>query len=271
MTILPESPHKGQRELVKSMLIISRPKVGKTRALMQLPNSLLLDLEDSSEFYDGTSINIDKLSKKFKKREGENLDKVRAMMAVAKAIKAENEKLGHPKYKFGIIDSVSEVENICEDYATHLYKQSPIGKNYTGNSVIKDLEFGGGYLWLRDAVKEVIAPFFNLFETLILVGHVKDGSINKEGKSISVTDVSLTGKLKGIIAGKCDAIGIMYRTKKENVNTLSFVNSTTDIIVGARPTHLANKKITISKLDPETDQLTTFWEDIFVDLKVKTA
>lgn len=259
---LPTTPMNGNRELIKSMLVLSRPKVGKTRCLLDLPNSLLIDLEESADYYSGTYINIKKEAKK------QGSSQLNTLYEIAKAIKQKNKEKGDYFYDFGIIDTISALEELCENQVTAEYKATPDGKFYKGTSVVTDLDYGKGYLMLRDKLDETLRPFYNLFKTFIIVGHVKDSSISLRGKTLAVTDLNLTGKNKIIIASKCDAIGVMYRDEEKlNNNILSFKTQASDIITGARPAHLANKDFLISELDIETDNLTTHWNKIFTDLK----
>lgn len=261
MIELPKGSTKGNRELVKSMLIVSRPKVGKTRALLDLPDSILIDMEDSSDYFDGVSINVQKECSK------QGIGPITALRQIAKQIRDANKEKGDYVYKYGIIDTISKVEEYAESYAVIMYKKTPQGKDYRGNNVITDLDYGGGYLYLREAVKYAIEPFFSLFETVIFTGHVKDSSINIKGKSLGVADINLTGKIKTIITGRCDAIGTMYRDEENtNQNILSFKTTASDIITGARPSHLSNKEFIISELNSDTDKLTTHWNEVFTNL-----
>lgn len=263
MIELPVTAKKGDRSLIKSMLIVSRPKVGKTEALMQLPNSLLIDLEDSSDYFDGTAINVLEECKKLDKGPISVLNMIGSQ--IQEKNKANDNK---PIYKYGIIDTITRLEEYCEPYATMLYKKTAQGQTFKGKSVVAELEYGAGYLWLRSALEGVLQPFFGLFETLILTAHVKDSSINMRGKSIAVTDIGLTGKIKQIMTGKCDAIGTMYRHPDEiNTNVLSFKTTASDVITGARPAHLSNQEFRISEQDPESKELTTHWDKIFLSEK----
>lgn len=260
MISLPTSaPPKA--ETIRSMIIVSRPKVGKTEALLQLPDSLLIDLENSASIFGGTYINVDDEARQHK------VGPIKVMSMIAETIKKENDNLGTFKYKFGIIDTVSTLEEYCESYATYLYTQTQQGKNFKGKSVVTELEYGAGYGWLRTAFDMVLSPFFHLFETLILTGHVRDSSISVKGAITPVTDINLTGKLKLILTSKVDAIGAMYRSDNDNsINMLSFRTTSSDVVSGARPKHLSNAEFEISKKNPATGVLTTDWKQIFPNI-----
>jgi len=259
MIELPTTPTKGDDTRVKSMLIISRPKVGKTQALMQLPNSLLIDLEESSRYFDGTSIDV--MAKARELGQGP----ISTLKDVLTTIKARNKD--KVLYKYIILDTVTVLEGLLEPYVTKVYKNTPQGNEYKGDSIVMDLDYGKGYKLLRDEMSSIISELYQLADTIVLLAHVKDGSIKIKGKDIAISDVDLTGKMKNIVAGKCDAIGNLYRSdEEEGVNYLSFKTTSTDIVVGARPAHLSNMDFKISVRDPETKVLTTFWNQIFLNL-----
>ncbi|MFZ8360671.1 hypothetical protein ACO1LX_19940, partial [Staphylococcus aureus] len=54
-------------------------------------------------------------------------------------------------YKFIAIDTLDAVEDMAEISATNNYKESVIGKNFKGKSVL-ELPNGGGYYYLRQEV-----------------------------------------------------------------------------------------------------------------------
>lgn len=251
---LPSGPTKGNKKLIKTILIISRPKVGKTSNLMQLENSLLIDCNKSSEYFDGTTFDVDKESKKL------SLNPISLLSHLKNEIKEQNKVKGGFVYKYGIIDTITNVEDWCETYCTLVYRRT--NPEYKGKNVVTDLDWGAGYKMLRDTVKETIFQFEDCFETLILTGHVKDSSINIQGKSITVADIDLTGKVKTLIAAECDAIGTMYRDSEKHINYLTFKTLMSDVITGARPVHLSNKEFKLSEIID--DKLVTYWNQIFI-------
>ena len=95
---------------------------------------------------------------------------------------------------------------------------------------------------------------------VILVGHIKDIQLEKNGADFTSTDLDLTGKLKRITSSQSDAIGYLYR--KGNQNILSF-KTTDEVACGARPDHLRNKEIVISEMTEEG--LQTHWDRVYID------
>lgn len=244
--VLPTTTVKSVVKSPKNLIIFSKPKTGKTTLLSQLPNCLLIDLEGGSDYVDAMKIKA---------------NNVRELMDIEAAII----KAGKP-YKYIALDTITALEDMCIPYAEHLYSLSPmgstwktIGKAKYGN--ILNLANGAGYPWLRQAFNEMTARIKNLAPHIILLGHVKDTLLSKNGNDFSSLDLNLTGKLKDITTSKSDAIG--YLVRKGDKNILSF-KTQDDILCGARPEHLRNKEIVISET-LEDGTIVTHWDQIFID------
>lgn len=119
------------------------------------------------------------------------------------------------------------------------------------------------YEWLRLAFKQIYGLFDGCFtKALIITGHIKLTSVQKQGKEIQAKDIQLTGKLKTMVCQQADAIGYLYRAKGGKQNFVSFKSDETDIVSGARPDHLKNQEFVISEvLD---DKLIFYWNKIFL-------
>jgi hypothetical protein len=259
--ILPTAVKEPTVQEPRRLFIFSHPKIGKTELAMALPNSLLIDLEDSSGFYRGTAINVKDYCLK------NNKDILEVLSEISDSIAEENTKRKGYLYDFIILDTTTVLENVARELATHLYKGSVMGKNFKGS----------GYEWLRQAFIKIYAKFQSLAgKCLILNGHVKFASINKDGKDLQAKDVQLTGKLKGIVCSDADAIAFMYRNKTENENILSFRTSELDLATGSRLPYLSGNEFIISKkfesdgvtpykFDPENPKkigiIKTYWGD----------
>lgn len=116
------------------------------------------------------------------------------------------------------------------------------------------------YLYLRQAVRELVDMFKPYCETLILVGHVKDKQIQKNGEEMSEMSVDLAGKLGDIICGEADAIGYIYRSGKETIISFEGGDNT---IREARPLHLRGKKFVVAKSD-DSNNITVDMSQIFL-------
>lgn len=250
------------------MVVFAQTKAGKTQALSGLQNALIIDTENGSNFVDGHIINIKKECDK------QGINPMLAIEQIAEQLQAYYKENGKYPYDYVIVDTMTEIEEFARAFATFLYKQLPIGKSFAGTDVVSELPNGGGYGFLRDAFDRLLSPLKGKYnKALILSGHVKSASINKQGKDLNARDVALTGKLKMIVCAEADAIGYMYRNPKNNNQTiLSFVNHEQDLATGARPTHLANQEFVICELtNPDYAQkkedriFKTFWEQIFIN------
>jgi hypothetical protein len=256
----------------KRLFIFSHPKIGKTSNLAQLPNSLLIDLEDGAEAYESSSVNIRRIA-----LQHTGGDLLAALMMVKDQLIKENTEAKKCVYDFIIIDTTTALENLARGLALAMYKSSNMGAKFKGTDVVTELEYGGGYEWLRNAFVKIYNSFQSTAsKCLILSGHVKFSSINKDGKNLQANDVQLTGKLKQIVCSDADAIGFMHRrivknedgTDKTFRNILSFKTNELDLATGARSEHLANKEFVISEKG-ESGKVITHWEEIFPSIKVK--
>ena len=230
---LPKNKVGAVRKSPKNMVIYGPPKIGKTTALSQLDNCLIIDLEGGSDIREALKIKVTNLIE---------------LAEVGKKI-MQNKK----PYKYVAVDTVTKLEEWCETEGKKIYKDTPMGKNFDkdnkGISVLS-LPNGAGYLYLRIAFKRWIDRLNKLADHVILVGHLKDKMLDKKGKEVSSKDLDLTGKIKQITCANADAIGYIYR---EGDNTMISFNSMNDITAGSRCDHLKGQDM---KLD---------WTQIFID------
>ena len=243
---LPTSKIPASTTNPKFLVLIGREKVGKTSALAQLDNNLIIDLEGGSTFVDAMAIQCRTISD---------------LGEAASAIRAKNKEVGHNFYRHITIDNATSLEEICLGYAATLYRQQPVGKNWTGTDV-RTLPQGSGYYYLRTAVLKVIDMFKELCDEFILVGHIKDTIVDDPatGEELTERSLDLVGKLAGMVCRRCDGVGYMYRSGNEV--HIKF-KADKNIAMGCRSDHLRNKDIVISEMDDETGVLTTHWDRIF--------
>jgi hypothetical protein len=255
---LPTEIVKAETENPTNLIIFSKPKVGKTTLLAALPNCLILDLEKGSKYVDALKIQA---------------NSVEEIFAIGKEIKKANRP-----YTFIAVDTITALEEMCVHYAEILYDRTPLGKdwfakdpqgNITGPGKRKkemhsilNLPNGAGYKWLRDAFSDVINHIKTWADHIILVGHVKDVNLEKNGSDFSTMDLDLTGKLKSSAAFKSDAIGYLYR--KGNQNILSFKTSD-QIACGARPAHLKNAEVVVSEMDKNGNMI-FHWDKVYINI-----
>ena len=244
--VLPMTKVSAETKSPKNLIIFSKPKVGKTTLLSQLENCLILDLEDGSDYVDAIKL------------KARSIDDIRA---IGKAIK----EAGYP-YKYVAVDTITALEEMCIPFAEDLYSKSSMGKNWFTDGKPKygsilNMPNGAGYPWLREAFTKVVDYLKTWAPRIILVGHVKDVVLDKNGSEFNALDLDLTGKLKRITSSQSDAIGYLFR--KGNKNILSF-KTTDEISCGARPEHLRNKEVILSEISDD-DKLVTFWENVYID------
>ena len=243
---LPTSKIPASTTNPQFLVLIGREKVGKTSALAQLDSNLIIDLEGGSTFVDAMAIQCRTISD---------------LGEAASAIRAKNKEVGHNFYKHITIDNATSLEEICLGYAATLYRQQPMGKNWTGTDV-RTLPQGSGYYYLRTAVLKVIDMFKELCDEFILVGHIKDTIVDDPatGEELTERSLDLVGKLAGMVCRRCDGVGYMYRSGNEV--HIKF-KADKNIAMGCRSEHLKNKDIVISEMDDETGVLTTHWDRIY--------
>ncbi len=241
---------KGTLENPRVIIIFSFPKVGKTEALTKLKDNYIFDFDNSLGFYDaiGESYSLTddpiKVLTKFNKDFTELLAYVK-----------EN-----GKFQFTTIDTVTSFyDKLANTIAIINYNKAK-SENKPLDFDITTLEYGIGYTYKRDAVKKLITKVSKIAETVIVIAHISDKSVNKDSGGIEVADMDLEGKLKNVLALSTDAIGLFYR-KKDNTNNIKFVHNNS-ITTGSRIKRLRGKDITVSELQ-EDGVLKTYWENIF--------
>ena len=236
---LPTVKVKGDRVNPKRILIYSKPKTGKTTAYAGLENNLIFDLENGTDYIDALKIKITTLQE---------------LLDAGKAIK----EAGRP-YDYVTIDTVTALEEMIMPLAIKLYRQTPMGKNFDGDTVVT-LANGAGYLYIRQAFFQVLDFIDTLAPTIILSGHIKDKQVDDKGELVMSANIDLTGKIKSMICAQADAIGYMYR--KGNKTILTF-KTNDEVTCGARPEHLRNEEIVITEMIDGV--LKTTWDKVFIN------
>lgn len=244
MIVLPKEKVKAKVENPRFLIIFGKPKAGKTTLASKLDNNLIVDLEGGSEFLEALAVQA---------------RSVKDLGDIANAIREEIKSTGKKPYKYITLDNASRLEEICLSYAATLYRQTPMGKNYSGNDV-RTLPNGSGYMYLQQAVRKVIDMFRDLCDNFILIGHLKDKMINKEGEELSEMSLDLVGKLANIICGEADAVGYVYR--KKNETHISFEGGDNSVRE-ARAPHLRGKNIVIAESD-ENNNIKVYWDRIYL-------
>lgn len=246
MIVLPTERKKAENYNPSLMVLFGKPKSGKSTLMAALDSNLIIDLENGYRALSVMDIQV---------RSAEELFQAKAL------IEAKMQKEGAFPYRFITIDNATRLEEMSLPYAAHLYRSTAMGQGWgkvkdpkTGKfeidpkADVRLLPNGAGYLYLRQAIRKMIDMFKPLCETLILVAHVKDKQIKKDGEEMSEMSVDLAGKLGDIICGEADAIGYIYREKN---NTLISFEGGDNTIREARPLHLRGKKFVVATSDED--------------------
>lgn len=251
------------------MLVFAHPKVGKSTALAGLSNNLIIDLEDGSQFIDGLFINVlaiaaERLGLLKPKQVLNDPNGPGTVLSVLYEIHCELAK-GETVYDYITIDTATALVKIATHMATIEYKNSIIGKNFTGTTVL-DLPKGAGYALMWEAFERIL----NWFEPYamkasIIIAHTKDSSIIKDGVDLVARDINVTGKLKDILCSDADAIG-HFRRVDGTKTILSFKTDLRDTVTGARPAHLSNQDIVIVEEEPKGSRKFVYhWDQVFIE------
>lgn len=232
MITLPTTPLPPSRVWPKLLYLYGQKKVGKTEALSKLPGCLILETDpEGADFLTCLRVQLNSMA-----------DYEEAVAALVQQKKP---------YKFVAVDTAVMLEEWCEYRATEMYKNSTIGKNFKGDSVLA-LPEGAGYLWLRLAFQTALRKLMVCADNIILTGHLKDKYLKsmdtkEKGKdSIDVysRDIDHTGKIRSMVSAGADALGYLYRTLNPATKTeklwVSFQTSEA-VTCGTRCPHLAGK------------------------------
>lgn len=251
---LPKKKEKASRINPQSIVVFSQPKMGKTTIVSELDDCLTIDLERGSYFVDALKYDVIKIA------EEEDKLPIVVLKKLIETIKAANKEKGDYMYKYIAIDTVTALEAIVLPLANKMYRATSMGRNWVGEDVT-NLSNGAGYKFTRDALAMVLNELKEICDTLIIVGHVKDKLINKEGKEMNERGLALTGKQSAILCSQVDAVGYLYRHENETI--INFI-STESLLAGARCEHLKGKEIVVASSD-ETGRVKVDWSQIFIN------
>ena len=256
MALIPKEIVKSTRINPKSMVLFAKPKVGKTEMAASLPNSLLIDLEDGSDYVNAMKVNVIDIARKEGKQP---LQVIQELIAEIK--QANHDKKGYA-FKYGILDTVTAAEEMVLPLARDLYMNTPQGRNFQGHDV-RVLPNGAGYQYTREALWMFINMFKELFETVIILGHLKDKLIEKDGKEMNERGLDLAGKSGPLLCSQVDAIGYVYRDA-DGDTAINFKPSES-ITCGSRSEHLKDQDNVKIITKNEDGSLKIDWSKVFIE------
>lgn len=267
MIELPTERSKVTNYNPKLLILMGRPKQGKSSLVASIDSNLIIDLEDG---YRALSV------MKVQARSMADLEEIKA------AIIAKGKEIKKAPYRFITIDNATRLEEMSLPVAAELYRNTAMGQGYgllkdakgmpiknpkTGKVMVdpkadvRTLPNGAGYTYLRKALRSMVDMFKPLCETLILVTHVKDKQIRKEGQEMSEMAVDLAGKSADIICGEADAVGLIYRDGNRTFVSFEGGDNT---IKEARCPHLRGKKILVAESN-DSNEVTFDASKLFIN------
>ena len=236
--ILPTVPQKPKAINIESLILYGLPKSGKTTALSELPNCLIIDVEKGSAFIEGMIV-----------QPPENagpVSKFKWLKELAAEIKAQ----GKP-YDYVAIDTLSQLDSDSEWVGTWAYMHSIQGKKFNRNTngeimkpsdsdyeSVLTLANGYGYRYTREAIMDIFESLKGLGKICtIFVCHVADKMISKGGTSeeVMVKDLALVGKTRDILPRLVDATANVWN--EEGQFMISFKGDN-QRVGGVRAKHL---------------------------------
>ena len=249
---LPTTTSKAKSLNPRKLFIYSHAKRGKTSAIAQLKNCLLIDLQSGASFVEGMIVDVVEESLVNSKHPLDILLRVEKLLCETDF-----------KYDYICIDTASQLEDLAIEMGTRTFKMSSLGKNSQGvKDVTRELANGAGYAWVREAFIELINRISrHAVKCFILTGHSKLVSSGKKEDALDVMDVNLTGKIKHYVLQEFDANATGIR--EGNKFYLNFQTSEENLAMGNRSPHLSNQKVLISEMTELG--LQTYWDKVFID------
>lgn len=230
-------------------------KIGKTAALAELKNNLIIDLEKGADSYECLRIQANEYSD-------------------FREIISELSTLDEIPYKYVTIDTVDrlvewfEVETVAE-WNKAQDKIEPDKRVFV--TVYSEIPWGKGYDLVRLKMRKLLHFLRGFCPHVILVAHLKRTIIGETTIEVKEDNLDLVGKLRNMICADADAVGYFYRGIKilnegeENEERhpalkVSF-KASENTAAGSRRSHLKGKSLILSySLD---DEYITDWTQIY--------
>jgi len=203
-----------------SLLFYGVPKVGKTTLASMLPNSMILDFENGTNYIDHERVFTIKNSMHLNTFE---------QRYFAQDWRAD----------FLILDSLTAIENMFDREFCVKYNQENPDKSRIKSA--SELPYGAGTGAVTNRMQDMIKYMSKFAKRIIYIGHVKRRDLSTDTINRVINELDLTGKRATIIPSLVDAIAYFYR--EENKLTMSF-ETMDDVIRGSRVKNLANQVIT---------------------------
>lgn len=252
----------------RDLVIVSQPKMGKGSIFGDFTkkyNALVLDLEKGGyEYIDARKISTYTTQETTRWESYQNYIKYRKVLLEQKG-----------KYKYLLVDGLSDLDDLSEIGGTLAYQNTIIGKKFNREGGLESgrryefgepewksvltLADGNGYQHTRKWFLDQVEIFKQISPYRLYAAHVADKYIKDNGKEEVVgSEISLTGKLKTIFASRVTALAKLVADGNDRYLNFDVLNDS--IIAGSRAPKLKDR-IKISTM--KDDKLTTFWEEIY--------
>lgn len=267
MSILPKNIIESTTGNPKRLVFYSAIKSGKTSALAMLPDTLILDFEDGSDYVSALKMKVIGILTPKEEDEITKATRIEENKFYLQEIVAALKEEGKP-YRRIAVDTTTGLEDMLMPVSAALYRATPMGSKWgldkdgkplAGANVLT-LPNGAGELYHRSAFEKIIQMLEEVCDELILSGHLKEKITDVSGKEVTSKDIDLRGKLKNIACAKADAVAYLYR--KGNQVLLNF-NTSEEVTCGARPEHLKNKEIVLTEMID--DKLVAYWDKVYIN------
>jgi len=264
MITLPKAPIVGDTNKLDRLIIISHQGIGKSSAVAQLPNSLIIDLEGGTGQITASKLDLQKMAAEQNVTMGSLLSET-----ITEIKKANAANGGKAVYDYIVIDGVTALARLARLKATAGFRNSVMGKGMVAkgtiiNDVITDVP-ESGWMWYFKAFDDLDTSLQGLAgKCLIYLAHSKQGSLMKDGVKLDANDMNLERKLSLDLLRGVDACGMAYR-KDANTVVVSFKQNDKDLTIKCRVPRLSDREVILSEKD-EKGNIITHWEEIFNDL-----
>ena len=269
---LPDKITPATMGVPRDLVIISIPKAGKGTILGKFTeeheDALVLDLERGGYDYIPARKLTTYVTQDTTRWESfQNYIKYRNNLLMNKG-----------KYKYLLIDGLSDLDDLSEIGGTLAYMNSIIGKHFNRPEISKNvygeqykfndpewesvltLPQGYGYQHSRSWFMQQVEIFKQVSPYRIWAAHLADKYIKDNGKEEVVgSEVALTGQLKRIFASKVTTMAKL--TVDGSERWLNFDVQNDSIVAGSRAPFLEGKML-ISRKEKD-GKIITFWDSIY--------
>ncbi len=223
----------------KLMIIYGNYKQGKSTACSLMPDTLIIDLNREYDFMSGWIM------------EASN---IKELAEIRKSVEDMQDK---PKRV--VIDNTTWLVKLAMPLAESMYKETEDGKRWNGNNLM-GLPYGGGYMWLKNAIEKIIEAWMRTVQTVIIVAHGKR-ELGKEGVEDTWTIDVPGNMLRTWLTANADTVAFMERNPEDNTCTLDF-RGKKNVLCGTREPHLRNEIMIITEMK-ESGEIVSHWDKVF--------